>query len=153
MTPPIAGSSNSILQEYVDFFGKITKDNVQELAKLLTEDIHFRDPFNDLIGRERMLEAFSDMYNHCDDPQFHMLAVVADSERAFLKWRFSFTPKSKVFNGGELVSFIGISEVAFAPDGRIREHLDYWDSAREFHERIPVLGAVLRNLRKRLAIS
>jgi hypothetical protein len=32
-------------------------------------------------------------------------------------------------------------------------HRDYWDAAQELYEKIPVLGAVLRGLRRKLSIA
>jgi steroid delta-isomerase len=46
----------------------------------------------------------------------------------------------------------GMSEIHFAPDGRISEHIDHWDSGGQFYERIPVLGWLIRLVRKRLEL-
>ena len=32
--------------------------------------------------------------------------------------------------------------------GKVLEHRDYWDSAEELYEKLPVLGALMRWLRK-----
>ena len=36
-----------------------------------------------------------------------------------------------------------------ADDGRIRLHRDYWDAAEELYEKLPVLGHLMRWLRRR----
>jgi steroid delta-isomerase len=35
-------------------------------------------------------------------------------------------------------------------DGRVVYHRDYWDAAGELYERIPLLGALMRGVRRRL---
>jgi len=37
----------------------------------------------------------------------------------------------------------------FAPDGRIAMHRDYWDAAEELYEKLPLLGSLMRWLRRR----
>ena len=44
-----------------------------------------------------------------------------------------------------------MSEVTLAEDGRVLAHIDHWDPAAQLYERVPVLGAVLRMIRRRLA--
>jgi steroid delta-isomerase len=39
----------------------------------------------------------------------------------------------------------------FAPDGRVREHVDYWDPVEGLYDSLPVLGPALRLVRRRLA--
>ena len=44
----------------------------------------------------------------------------------------------------------GASRLQFAADGRVASHRDYWDSGRELYEHLPLLGVLLRALRRRL---
>jgi hypothetical protein len=37
----------------------------------------------------------------------------------------------------------------FAPDGRIAMHRDYWDAAEELYEKLPLLGGLMRWLKRR----
>ena len=37
-----------------------------------------------------------------------------------------------------------------APTGRVVAHRDYWDAAEELYEKLPVLGALMRLLKRRL---
>ena len=55
----------------------------------------------------------------------------------------------------ELLQFFYLCPVGivkFAPDGRISEHIDHWDAAAQFYERIPVLGWLIRKVRRRLEL-
>jgi hypothetical protein len=40
----------------------------------------------------------------------------------------------------------------FAPDGRVIRHRDYWDAAQELYEKMPVIGGLMRWLRRRAAL-
>jgi hypothetical protein len=70
---------------------------------------------------------------------------VVDEDRAFLVWDFHFS-----FRGETAPRTIrGGSFVRCTPDGRVSEHRDYWDAAEELYEQIPVLGGVMRWLKRR----
>jgi len=45
----------------------------------------------------------------------------------------------------------GATHLHFAPDGRVRLHRDYWDAAEELYEKLPVVGTLVRLLRRRAA--
>ena len=45
----------------------------------------------------------------------------------------------------------GASHLKFDGEGRIRYHRDYWDAAEELYEKLPVLGGLMRLLKKRAA--
>jgi hypothetical protein len=39
--------------------------------------------------------------------------------------------------------------VVFNEEGRVTMHRDYWDAAEELYEKLPVVGALMRWLKKR----
>jgi len=47
----------------------------------------------------------------------------------------------------------GVSRVVLADDGRVSEHIDYWDAAGELYSQFPVIGGLMRWLRRRLSVS
>ena len=44
------------------------------------------------------------------------------------------------------------SHLRFAADGRIAYHRDYWDAAEEVYEKVPLLGGLLRRIKRRLQV-
>jgi hypothetical protein len=43
----------------------------------------------------------------------------------------------------------GSTHLRFAPDGRITMHRDYWDVAEELYEKLPLIGTLMRWLKRR----
>jgi hypothetical protein len=43
----------------------------------------------------------------------------------------------------------GATHLRFAADGRIAMHRDYWDAAEELYEKLPVVGTLMRWLKRR----
>jgi len=131
----------------VDLYERLTVDDVAWLGKHYTEQAFFKDPFNevrDLAGVQRI---FAHMFEGLEAPRFEVLEALAEGEQCFLSWNFLFRLKGQSTER----RIHGSSHLRFAPDGRVAYHRDYWDAAEELYEKQPVLGALMRWLRRKLA--
>lgn len=137
------------LQRYVDFFATMTAQTLDRLDQLVTEDVHFRDPFSDTRGRERMKRIFAAMYEDCTDIGFVIDGTVRQGDEAFLKWTFRFRPRR--LGRGKAWMAIGVTELHFTAAGLVRAHLDHWDSGSQFYARLPLVGPMVRFVRNRLS--
>jgi len=45
----------------------------------------------------------------------------------------------------------GVTHLKFGTDGKVNYHRDYWDAAEELYMKLPVIGRLMRGLRKILA--
>jgi steroid delta-isomerase len=141
------------LQRYIDFFENLREELLDRLSVVMTEDVHFVDPFNDVTGSDKVRLIFKHMFRQLESPEFNVThaASVPGSDRAgLLRWELSATPKRG--GGSEPLRITGMSEVHFAADGRICEHIDHWDAGRQFYEQIPLLGWILRRVRAPLKV-
>ena len=138
------------LAAYIRFFETLTPQSVDDLEKLAREDFSFEDPFNHLTNRRDAVRLFRRMFDDVDDPSFKITGSFwnEDGTTAILKWRFTGNTEKM----GRL-DFEGLSEIHFDEAGLIIRHVDYWDAAAHFYEKVPLLGAVLRMIRKKLRLS
>lgn len=134
-------------RRYMRFWETMTPQSLGELDSLVTADVHFRDPFHDLHGVAEMRRMLERMFEHLEAPRL----VVTDSAEANGLWMLRWTFDARTKKSGSAWHIVGMSELACAPDGRIRQHIDHWDAARQFYEDLPLLGAVLRAIRRRLS--
>jgi ketosteroid isomerase-like protein len=142
--PPIAAFADA----YVAFYERLTRDSVANLASVAADDILFKDPFNEVRGRDGYATLLRKMVDAVPDIRFAVSHRAVAGDTCFLRWRSVGTLRAL---GAAPWVVEGMSELRFAPDGRVREHIDHWDAASQFYERIPVLGAVLRLIRRRAA--
>ena len=131
---------------YACAFEALTPATLPDLARLWTEDVLFVDPFNHVRGLDASLAVYRHMYLTTDDPRFQVLDVAATDAAAYLKWRMTFRPKGTP----ETWTIEGMSELAFAEDGRVRAHVDHWDAASQLYEKVWGLSWLMRLLRSRL---
>ena len=132
------------------WFETLTPATLDEIGTIYAPDAHFRDPFNDLHGLSAVTRVYRHMFETLEQPRFVIIDRVIDGPQAFVSWDFTFRLRSdraarpRVIHGGTLLRM--------DTQGRIREHLDYWDAAGQLYETLPLLGSLLRWLRNRLAV-
>jgi steroid Delta-isomerase len=91
---------------------------------------------------------FGHMFANLDGPRFEVRDLIVQGDQAFLSWDFVF--RMRRFNR-EPQRIRGGSHLRFGAEGLITEHRDYWDAAEELYEKLPVLGGLMRWLKKRAA--
>ncbi|MBM3365568.1 MAG: nuclear transport factor 2 family protein [Betaproteobacteria bacterium] len=134
------------LQRVIDFFQTISPDNTHTLPQIYTEDVWFKDPFNEVRGIEPVRHIFSHMFEQLDRPRFVVTHSMAHDDHAFLTWDFLFHMKRF---STEAQCIRGASHLRFVSDGRVAYHRDYWDAAEELYEKLPVVGGLMRWLKTR----
>jgi hypothetical protein len=132
----------------VAYFEQLKREDLPQLGRFYAADIRFKDPFNEVVGVEAVAGIFHHMFDSLDEPRFIVRDVVVQGEQAFLAWDFVF--RMRRFKRGEQ-RVRGGSHLRFGADARITEHRDYWDAAEELYEKLPVLGGLMRWLRRRAA--
>jgi hypothetical protein len=131
-------------------FEGLTLGGVDALAQLYAADAKFKDPFNDVQGRSAIAHIFRHMFSQVDAPKFAVTALIAKdgaagySPQIFMRWDFSFVAR------GVAQKIHGATHFEFDAQGLITLHRDYWDAAEELYEKIPVLGGLMRWLKRRL---
>lgn len=133
----------------VRFFHALSPDQVARFRDFYTEDAWFKDPFNEVRGVEAIQRVFAHMFEQVDEPRFRVTERVVDAGGAVLVWEFHFGMRRRGRREAQVVR--GVSHLKFAADGRVCYHRDYWDAAEELYMKLPLLGALMRGLRRRLA--
>ena len=131
------------------FFERIAPADVARIDAVYADDACFRDPFNEVSGIAAIARIYAKMFEHLDDVRFTIVDTVADAGGAMLTWDMTY--RVKAWRPTQTQRIHGASHLKFAPDGRIAYHRDYWDAANELYAKLPLIGPVMRYLRKRLA--
>jgi steroid delta-isomerase len=127
-------------------YEQLTPARLAQLGDYYAPDARFKDPFNDVQGVPAIRAIFAHMFESLEQPRFVVTQHVAQGQQAFLQWEFHFRMKRwraqvpQCIHGGTLVHFDA--------QGRVMLHRDYWDTAEELYEKLPVLGRLMRWLRQ-----
>lgn len=130
-----------------EYFEKLTPDSVAQLPDLYDGQARFKDPFNEVQGLTEIERIFRHMYVALDGPHFVITGQLVDGPQAFLTWEFRF--RFKRFDTQTLQVVRGGSHIVFNDQGLVSLHRDYWDAAEELYEKLPVVGGLMRWLKKR----
>jgi ketosteroid isomerase-like protein len=135
------------LERLVDYWHTLTPETVAAITTVYTDDAYFRDPFNEVTGIEKIRHIFTDMFVRMDVPKFTIIETIEQPHGALLIWDFTFRLKTLKPELDRRIH--GTSHVRFAADGRVQYHRDYWDTAGELYEQLPLVGTLMRYLKKR----
>ncbi|MBW8828302.1 MAG: nuclear transport factor 2 family protein [Burkholderiales bacterium] len=141
-----ASSTDTRVQRIVSLFEHFTPADVKCLSRYYAPDARFKDPFNDVSGIPEIERVFTHMFVALDDPRFVIRDVIVEGDQCFLTWDFLF--RFRHFNG-EAQTVHGGSHLRFDVQGLVCLHRDYWDAAEELYEKLPLIGALMRWLRRR----
>lgn len=132
-------------QRVVEFYEGLRESDLARLGTLYLPDARFKDPFNDVRGVEAIGSIFAHMFGTLRAPRFVVHEVIVQGDQGFLTWDFHFAPR----RGGTGMTIRGATHLRFAADGRVAEHRDYWDVAEELYEKLPLIGTLMRWLKRR----
>lgn len=134
------------LQRVITFYEALDSAAVARIGTVYGDDATFKDPFNEVRGIAAIARIFEHMFVQVDAPRFVVLDAIEQGGNAFLTWEFRF--RMKRFDTATTQVIRGATHLRFAADGRVAMHRDYWDAAEELYEKLPVLGSLMRWLRR-----
>jgi steroid Delta-isomerase len=129
-----------------NYFESLSPTALQRMDEIYAADARFKDPFNDVAGIQAIRAIFEGMYRQVDHPRFVVTRAFCQADDAFLAWDFRF-----FFKGDKTreQTIRGSTHILFNTDGRVALHRDYWDAAEELYEKLPLLGSLMRWLKRR----
>jgi ketosteroid isomerase-like protein len=154
--------NTSPLHHVVQFFEHLKVNDLQRLHEIYTHDALFKDPFNEVQGIEAIQRIFAHMFDSLHEPRFvitQQIAQIATDKKlpdqpnelqCFVTWDFLFNMQR--FNPEVTHTIRGASHLVLREENgvwRIALHRDYWDAAEELYEKLPVIGSIMRLLKRR----
>lgn len=138
-------SIESALGRIVTWFEALTPDTLSDIGHYYASNARFKDPFNDVCGVQSIYCVYQHMFENLQSPRFVIDDTIVQGDRAFVNWTFTFTWRHRRFE------IPGGTRMLLDETGRITNHTDYWDPAAGLYEKLPVVGVMLRFLRRRMS--
>ena len=127
------------------WFQTLSRDSLARIGEHYAANAWFKDPFNEASGLDAVRRVFAHMFEQVEEPRFRILERVVDDEGALLTWEFTFR------SGRRSLAVRGATHLKFNSRGKVVYHRDYWDAAEELYAKLPLLGTLMRWLKRRLA--
>jgi hypothetical protein len=131
----------------IAFFENLSPADVATIGQFYGPQARFKDPFNEVVGVPAIQGIFAHMFEALEQPRFVVTGRVVQGQQCFLTWDFLFAFKD--FHKGVTQTVRGASHLVLDEQGLVSLHRDYWDAAEELYEKLPVVGALMRWLKKR----
>ena len=135
------------LDKYAQYLENLSLSSINSLNNYVADDVRFKDPFNDVMGSEKMKAVFLHMFGNVEDVKFNVQRIYRNNDGGCLEWTFC----GRLMNRNW--SFDGTSIVILDTNGLVLEHIDHWDAASSFFERMPILGWMIKLIRKKIMIT
>ena len=142
-----ATPTNDAVERLVQFFEKLQPQDLPRLAQMYAQDARFKDPFNEVQGLPAIERIFAHMFEALDSPHFIVTERIVQGQQCFLVWDFRF--RFKRFDTQSWQTVRGGTHLTFDDAGLVTLHRDYWDAAEELYEKLPVVGSLMRWLKRR----
>jgi len=138
------------LDAYVAFFEGLSPELLHRLDELCAPEVRFRDPFNDVSGIAAFRAVLAKMFHDVAEPRFEVTDRATSSQACYLRWTFTFRG---VGSNDGLRRIEGVSEVQLNAAGKVVAHIDHWDAGAQIYERVPLLGSLVRMVKRRLSAA
>lgn len=130
-------------EAYVSLMGRMAPESIGGVPSLVTPDIHFKDPFNDFTGVDRFVRMVERMFRMLDDVELEIRDWARLGRLVYMSWTMRARPR-RLGRLAPRLSIDGMSRIELDREGRVREHVDYWDSGVQLLSKIPLLNLPFR---------
>jgi ketosteroid isomerase-like protein len=131
-----------------EFFNGVNKDTMDRLDTFYAPDVLFEDPVSEIRGVAGIRAYYARLYENLISIRFEFAKEVGEGDEVFAPWVMHL--RHKAVAGGREIVVPGASHIRFK-DGRAVFHRDYFDMGAFVYEHVPVIGAGVRYVKKKVA--
>jgi hypothetical protein len=149
-------SSMNVIERFCKIYTDLCKVSSDDLATIYGRDVVFIDPITTHKGLADVQHYFSNLLTQAQSCSFDIATIVAcsnvhssSSETSFThvaNWTMTLTLKK----GRKVITLDGTTQLKVEND-IITYHKDYYDLGEMVYEHIPVLGFVIKKIKKSMS--
>ena len=132
------------IELFKDTFQRLDAGSLHLLAELYTEQVVFQDPFRRIEGLPALRQYFAKLYQNAISTSFVFEDECRGKEKSILSWTLSL--RHPRLNGGVLIQVPGVSHIRYR--NKVYYHRDYFDAGALLYEHVPLLGAIVRAVKR-----
>lgn len=134
------------LDTFLRTYQQLGTNNLHLLNEIYAESVEFQDPMHFVSGLDNLQRYFHNLYSNLKECRFEITDVISNDGDAAIYWVMHYRhPK---LNSGKTVTVEGHSRLK-GYDGRVHYHRDYLDLGAMLYEQIPVIGAFVKQVKRR----
>lgn len=134
------------LTNFLSVYQKLSLDNLSLLNDIYHNKVTFIDPIQQVEGILDLTHYFEHLYQNLSFCHFDIDEVLLDDHKAAIYWTMSY--QHKKLNANNTVYVQGHSLIKMLDD-KVIYHRDYVDLGAMLYEQIPLVGKVIKAIKKR----
>jgi len=138
---------SELVSRFVTLYQKLDANNLHLLDEVYAPEVEFVDPAHLIQGREGLKGYFAGLYRNLNSCRFTIDRVDEGQGYAWITWSMELSHPR--LQGGRPFVVEGVSQLWF--NEQIYWHRDYFDLGALLYERLPLLGGIIRWLKKGMA--
>jgi hypothetical protein len=142
---------NSYQNKITSLFNQFDGRNLDLLDQFYASNIQFEDPLTKVSGLHKLKDYFFAAYKNVSSIRFDFYEINQSGDKYTGLWTMHL--KVPGLNGGKEYQVQGVSILHFDDKGLICYHRDFLDLGDMVYERLPVIGKMIKLLKKKLSHS
>lgn len=133
-----------IVKKFKGYFASMDLNDDSVMSEIYAEHIEFQDPVHRISGLSELKSYFSRLNKNLLEGSFKFTDESIIDDKVYLTWEMNLRlkkPRKKVQAQG--ISVLLITD-------KVISHRDYFDAGELFYENIPILGGIIKALKKRI---
>ena len=136
--------NKEVVEKFKKYFTELNLVDTSALDEIYSDNVLFKDPIHEINGIENLKSYFRKLNKNLIQGSFLFTDETIIENKAYLSWEMNL----KLKKPRKTIKVSGISVLIF--EEKITTHQDYFDAGALFYEHIPLLGGIIRFLKKKL---
>lgn len=146
---PGSQSRRAALQRWQELLADLSADNIRgKVRPVYAEQTFFNDTLKTLTDPDSIETYLLETADMLQYGRVTFEDAVDSGPDTYVRWRMVY--RSKTLSRNRDIVTVGMSHLRFDRDGRVVLHQDFWDASRGIFEHVPVIGAGIRMVKKRI---
>jgi hypothetical protein len=138
------------IARFAAMFSNLTVEHVKgECGNVYSDDVFFNDTLKTVRGLDALRHYLMESAANVEGCKVEVQDATRTAQGDWLV-RWTMMIRFRKLRRGVDTLTIGMSHLRLAADGRIAYQQDYWNAADGIYEHVPLLGGMIRMLKRRL---
>lgn len=147
--PPGAQVRAAGIARWQALLSDFSTENIRgKVSDVYADEIFFNDTLKTIRSAQALEEYLLETAEMLQYGRVSYEDVAESGADTYVRWRMVYRSK-KISRKQDIVT-IGMSHLRFDEHGKVILHQDFWDSTRGVFEHVPLIGAGIRAVKKRL---
>jgi hypothetical protein len=138
--------SSPLLDDFCKLYQSLDRNNLHQLKEVYSQQIEFVDAVDKIQGIDALTEYFEHLYQNMKYCRFIIENIIEQNGQACIVWHMEYSHHK--INAGNMITVEGSSFLKFSD--KIDFHRDYVDMGQMLYEHLPLIGMVIKGIKKRV---